>query len=36
MNQLINIVLRSLKIILMILTIGVVVGVIGFGYLALT
>jgi hypothetical protein len=36
MNQLIDIVLRSLKIILMILTIGVVVGVIGFGYLALT
>jgi len=36
MNQLINIVLRSLKIILMILTIGVVVGVVGFGYLALT
>jgi hypothetical protein len=36
MNQLIDIVLRSLKIILMILTIGVVVGVVGFGYLALT
>jgi hypothetical protein len=36
MNQLIDIVLKSLKIILMILTIGVVVGVIGFGYLALT
>jgi hypothetical protein len=36
MNQLIDIVLRSLKIILMILIIGVVVGVIGFGYLALT
>ena len=36
MNQLINIALKSLKIILMILTIGVVVGVIGFGYLALT
>ena len=36
MNQLIDIVLKSLKIILMIITIGVVVGVIGFGYLALT
>ena len=36
MNQLIDIVLKSLKIILMILTIGVVVGVIGFGYLTVT
>ena len=36
MNQLINIALKSLKIILMIFTIGVVVGVFGFGYLALT
>ena len=36
MNKLIDIGLKSLKIILMILTIGVVVGVIGFGYLALT
>ena len=36
MNQSIDIVLKSLKIILMILTIGVVVGALGFGYLALT
>ena len=36
MNQLIDIVLKSLKIILMILSIGVVVGVLGFGCLALT
>ena len=34
MNQLIDIVLKSLKIILMILAIGVVVGLIGFGYIA--
>ena len=34
MKQLIDIVLKSLKIILMILTIGVVVGLIGFGYIA--
>ena len=33
MNQLIDIVLKSLKIILMILSIGVVVGLIGFGYI---
>ena len=32
----INIIKRSLKIILMILAIGFVVGVLGFGYLALT
>ena len=31
-----NIIIRSLKIILMILAIGFVVGVLGFGYLALT
>ena len=31
-----NIIKRSLKIILMILAIGFVVGVLGFGYLALT
>ena len=36
MNQLIDIVLKSLKIILIILTIGVVVGLIGFGYIANT
>ena len=36
MNQLIDIILKSLKIILLILTIGVVVGFFGFGYLALT
>ena len=34
MNQLINIVLKSLKILLMILSIGVVVGLIGFAYIA--
>ena len=34
MNQLIDIALKSLKIILMILAIGVVVGLIGFGYIA--
>jgi hypothetical protein len=34
MNQLIDIAIKSLKIILMILTIGVVVGLIGFGYIA--
>ena len=34
MNKLIDIGLKSLKIILMILTIGVVVGLIGFGYIA--
>ena len=34
MNQLIDIILKSLKIILMILSIGVVVGLIGFGYIA--
>ena len=31
-----NIIIRSLKIIFMILSIGFVVGVLGFGYLALT
>lgn len=31
-----NILIRSVKIIFMILTIGAVVGVLGFGYLALT
>jgi len=31
-----NIIIRSLKIILMILAIGFVVGALGFGYLALT
>ena len=36
MNQLIDIALKALKIILMILTIGVVVGLIGFGYTAYT
>tara|TARA_B100001564_G_scaffold89207_1_gene72505 strand:+ start:1006 stop:1119 length:114 start_codon:yes stop_codon:yes gene_type:complete len=36
MNQLFDIVLKSLKIIIMILTIGVVVGLIGFGYNAYT
>ena len=36
MNQLIDIVLKSLKIILMILAIGVVVDLIGFGYIAYT
>ena len=36
MNYLIDIVLKSLKIILMILTIGAVVGLIGFGYIAYT
>jgi hypothetical protein len=36
MNKLIYIVLKSLKIILMILTIGAVVGLIGFGYIAYT
>jgi len=36
MNQLIDIVLKSLKIILMIITIGVVGGLIGFGYIAYT
>jgi len=36
MNQLIDIVIKSLKIILMILTIGAVVGLIGFGYIAYT
>jgi hypothetical protein len=36
MNKLIYIVLKSLKIILMILIIGVVVGLIGFGYIAYT
>jgi len=36
MNQLFDIVLKSLKIIIMILTIGVVVGLIGFGYIAYT
>jgi hypothetical protein len=36
MNKLIDIVLKSLKIILMILTIGAVVGLIGFGYIAYT
>jgi hypothetical protein len=36
MNQLIDIVLKSLKIILMILTIGALVGLIGFGYIAYT
>ena len=36
MNQLIDIVLKSLKIILMILTIGAFVGLIGFGYIAYT
>lgn len=36
MNQSIDIVLKSLKIILMILTIGVVVGLIGFGYITYT
>ncbi len=36
MNQLIDIVIKSLKIILMIITIGVVVGLIGFGYIAYT
>jgi len=34
MNQLINIVLKSLKIIIMILSIGAVVGLIGFAYIA--
>ena len=34
MNQLIDIALKSLKIILMILAIGAVVGLIGFGYIA--
>ena len=34
MNQLINIVLKSLKILLMILSIDVVVGLIGFAYVA--
>ncbi len=33
MNQLIDFLLKSLKIILMILIIGVVVGLIGFGYI---
>jgi hypothetical protein len=36
MNQLIDIALKALKIILMILTIGVVVGLIGFSYIAYT
>ena len=36
MNQSIDIVLKLLKIILIILTIGVVVGLIGFGYIAYT
>ena len=31
-----NILIRSIKIIFMILAIGLVVGVLGFGYLALT
>ena len=34
MNQLINIALKSLKITLMILSIGAVVGLIGFAYIA--
>jgi hypothetical protein len=34
MNQLINIFLKSLKIIIMILSIGAVVGLIGFAYIA--
>ena len=34
MNKLFDTALKSLKIILMILTIGVVVGLIGFGYIA--
>jgi hypothetical protein len=33
MNELIDIALKSLKIILMILSIGFVVGLIGFGYI---
>ena len=36
MNQLIDIALKSLKIILMIFAIGAVVGLIGFGYIAYT
>ena len=36
MNQLIDIALKALKIILMILTIGVVVCLIGFGYISYT
>ena len=34
MNQLIDIALKSLKIILMILLIGFMVGLIGFGYIS--
>ena len=34
MNQLIDFVLKLLKIILLILAIGLVVGLIGFGYIA--